>query len=107
MLSSQADGTTHTRMTLQCFLSVPVRVSICSPNSLSSCANNTPLGIGRRFALTEGICYLARVLRDWKVVILPEGEDTREQWSDRVLRGYTVMNFGIGKVPIRLVRRHQ
>lgn len=63
--------------------------------------------IGRRFALTEGICYLARVLRNWKVMILPEGEETKEKWSDRVLRGYTIMNFGIGKVPVRLVRRDQ
>lgn len=63
------------------------------------------LGIGRKFAITEGTCFLAKLLRDWKVEIIAGPGESKEQWRARVMRGRPVMNFGVGTVPIRLVRR--
>ena len=62
-------------------------------------------GIGRRFAITEATAFLAKLLRHFRLeVVLQEGE-TREQWRARVLKGQTRFTFGVGNVPVRLVRR--
>ena len=64
-------------------------------------------GIGRRFALTEGVCFLARLVRGWRVERLSRAgrTETREEWAARVVQGRTYMNFGIGEVPVRFVSR--
>ena len=62
-------------------------------------------GIGRKFAITEAICFLARLLRRWRVDMLTRPGETRAEWEKRVVRGVVVMNLGIGDVPVRLVRR--
>jgi hypothetical protein len=55
--------------------------------------------------MTEACCFLAHLLRDWKLeIILREGE-SRSQWRSRVLDAKVNMTFGVGDVPVRLVRR--
>nr|BAL05101.1 cytochrome P450 [Phanerodontia chrysosporium] len=61
--------------------------------------------IGRKFAVAEGICFLAKLLRRWRVEPLAKEGETKEQWKQRVVRGVVVLNLGIGEVPVRLVRR--
>ncbi|EIM82087.1 cytochrome P450 [Stereum hirsutum FP-91666 SS1] len=61
--------------------------------------------IGRRFALTEAVCFLAQLLREWKVdVVLNKGE-SRAQWRKRVMTEVTTMSLGVGPVPVKLIRR--
>ena len=62
-------------------------------------------GIGRRFSLTEGVCFLAKLVRGWRVERLAKAGETKAQWEARVICGRALMNFGIGDVPLRLVRR--
>jgi len=44
-------------------------------------------------------------LRDWKVEIVLNPGETREQWRERVLTAKMIMVLTVGAVPIRLVRR--
>ncbi|KAK7045018.1 cytochrome P450 [Favolaschia claudopus] len=61
--------------------------------------------IGRRFALTESVRFISSLLLDWRLhVILNEGE-SREEWRKRVMRGAQGLTFGVGDVPVRLTRR--
>ncbi|KIP03139.1 hypothetical protein PHLGIDRAFT_130320 [Phlebiopsis gigantea 11061_1 CR5-6] len=62
---------------------------------------------GRRFALTEACCFLAHLLRDWKVEIIARQGETKAQWRARVMRAHTTMTLGVGDVPVRLVRRRE
>ncbi|KAJ7759238.1 cytochrome P450 [Mycena metata] len=61
--------------------------------------------IGRKFALTQACCFLTHLLRDWKLEIILEKEESRTQWRSRVLDAKVNMTFGVGDVPVRLVRR--
>ncbi|KAK7034506.1 hypothetical protein VNI00_012353 [Paramarasmius palmivorus] len=63
--------------------------------------------IGRKFATTEAVCFLAVILRDWKVEPLLKAGETREQWKDRVLDGKIVLTLGVNDVPLRFVRREK
>ncbi|KAJ7631223.1 cytochrome P450 [Roridomyces roridus] len=61
--------------------------------------------IGRKFAMTEACCFLSLLLKDWKLeIVLNEGE-TRSQWRSRVMQPKVNMTFGVGDMPIRLVKR--
>ncbi|KAJ7041360.1 cytochrome P450 [Mycena alexandri] len=62
--------------------------------------------IGRRFAVTEGVAYLAHFLLDWKVtVVLKHPGETKAQWRARVMRVDNGLTLGVGSVPVRLRRR--
>ena len=55
--------------------------------------------------MVEAVCWLTALLRDWRVdVVLDEGE-TREQWRERVLQAKMVMTLTVNSVPVRLLRR--
>lgn len=63
--------------------------------------------VGRKFAQTEVVCFLAHFLRDWKVeVVLEDGETTTQVWdriaADATLRGTA---FSLGSVPIKFIAR--
>ncbi|KAF7356522.1 Cytochrome P450 [Mycena venus] len=76
-----------------------------SENDLSIFSLGPRTCIGRKFATTEACCFLAHLLRDWKLeIVLKEGE-SRTQWRSRVLDAKVNMTFGVGNVPVRLVRR--
>ncbi|OCH86767.1 cytochrome P450, partial [Obba rivulosa] len=62
--------------------------------------------IGRKFALTEGVCLLSLLLRDWKVDVNLRAGETVVQWRERVLQGGMVgLAFGVHDVPLVLTRR--
>ncbi|KAJ7347415.1 cytochrome P450 [Mycena albidolilacea] len=61
--------------------------------------------IGRRFALTEAVVFLTSLLRDWRLQIVLDPGETKEQWRGRVLKATTGLTLGVGKVPVRLTRR--
>ncbi|KZT61373.1 cytochrome P450 [Calocera cornea HHB12733] len=63
--------------------------------------------IGRRFAMYEMTCFLALLLRDWKVEpILRPGEST-DGWRKRVLDDTVTLTITMGpdRVPLRILRR--
>ncbi|KAJ7468034.1 cytochrome P450 [Mycena latifolia] len=61
--------------------------------------------IGRRFATVEATCFLAYLLRDWKVLpILRDGE-SKEAWKARVMDANIVITLGVRDIPVRFVRR--
>jgi len=62
-------------------------------------------GIGRKFANTEAVCFLAHMLRDWKFKIILLPGETRPQWRERVLRAEAQMALGVGQVPLTFDRR--
>jgi cytochrome P450 len=63
--------------------------------------------IGRKFATVEATCFLALLLRDWKVLpILRDGE-SKEEWAARVMGETRILfTLGVGDIPIRFVRRN-
>ncbi|KAL5531294.1 hypothetical protein ACEPAG_4171 [Sanghuangporus baumii] len=61
--------------------------------------------IGRKFAMTEAVCWLTMLLRDFKVEVIMKPGETKEQARDRVLQAQMVMTLSVNHVPIRLVRR--
>ncbi|KAJ6576559.1 cytochrome P450 [Mycena vulgaris] len=61
--------------------------------------------IGRKFAMTEACCFLTHLLRDWRLEIILNKGETRSQWRSRVLDAKVNMTFGVGNLPVRLVRR--
>ncbi|KAF7316337.1 hypothetical protein MIND_00152500 [Mycena indigotica] len=61
--------------------------------------------LGRRFATVEATCFLALLLRDWKVTpLLKEGE-TEKQWGERVMHANIVVTLGARDIPLRFERR--
>ncbi|KAF7360365.1 hypothetical protein MVEN_00766200 [Mycena venus] len=63
--------------------------------------------IGRRFATVEATCFLALLLRDWKVLpVLCNGE-TKEAWGARMMDANIVLTLGVHDIPLRFERRHQ
>ncbi|KAF9243485.1 cytochrome P450 [Melanogaster broomeanus] len=66
--------------------------------------------IGRKFATTEAVCFLASLLRDWRVEPLlatkPDGKvETQDEWRERIMQATMSVTMGIKDVPLRLVRR--
>ncbi|KAK7463035.1 hypothetical protein VKT23_007618 [Stygiomarasmius scandens] len=66
--------------------------------------------IGRRFATTEAICFLACLLKDYKVEPVlekkPDGSlESKSEWKTRVLDAKIVLTLGVKDVPIRFIRR--
>ncbi|PFH49865.1 hypothetical protein AMATHDRAFT_4487 [Amanita thiersii Skay4041] len=61
--------------------------------------------IGRRFALTESVCFLAMLLRDWRIKPILEPNETKEAWAARILDARVFLTLGVVGVPIRFSRR--
>lgn len=61
--------------------------------------------IGRKFAQVEAVCWLALLLRDWKVEPLLRPGETREEWRERVLTAQLVLTLTVGPMPLRFVKR--
>ncbi|TFK45542.1 cytochrome P450 [Heliocybe sulcata] len=64
--------------------------------------------LGRKFTMTEGVCFLSLLLRDWKVEPILRGGETAGLWRERVLQmGMRGMLFGVRDVPIKLIKRER
>ncbi|KAF8575485.1 cytochrome P450 [Ramaria rubella] len=61
--------------------------------------------LGRKFAMVEIVCFLATILRDWKVEVVRDAGETREQWRERVLRARFEIVMILPDLPLKLVRR--
>lgn len=90
--------------------------SPCSPSAIvhvrsHRCTFVNPLtldvstGLGRRFAITEGVSFLANLLRRWRVEPILKSGETLQQWRSRVLTAEVEMLLGVGEVSVRLVAR--
>lgn len=62
--------------------------------------------IGRKFALVEGVCFLAHLLRDFEVFPLLEKGESVEAWKERVLsRTEIKFTLSIADAPLLFKRR--
>ncbi|KAJ7671599.1 cytochrome P450, partial [Mycena polygramma] len=63
--------------------------------------------VGRRFAQTEAVCFLAHFLRDWKVETVLQDGETKEAGFERVMAGASMFGtaFGLGEVPVKIIAR--
>jgi hypothetical protein len=60
-----------------------------------------------KFALTEAICFLTMLLKDWKIEPIFNAGETPEMWRSRILQG-SIKNglaFGVRSVPLVFSRR--
>ena len=63
--------------------------------------------IGRKFAVTEAVAFLAMLLRDWRVEPLMKMGESKDEWRKRAFEVKLTLTLGIEAVPVKLVRRHQ
>ncbi|KAJ6602223.1 cytochrome P450 [Mycena sp. CBHHK59/15] len=63
--------------------------------------------VGRKFAQTEAVCFLAHFLRDWKVETMHRGGEMRQACFDRIMAGASMYGtaFGLGEVPVKITAR--
>jgi len=62
--------------------------------------------IGKKFAMTEGVCFISHLLRDFRVEPLLEVGESVNDWKAKVLERVTVnLTLSIIDVPLRLIRR--
>ncbi|KAF8994035.1 cytochrome P450 [Cyathus striatus] len=61
--------------------------------------------LGRKLAITESVCFLTMVLRDWKVEPLTKAGQSVDEWFEEVSKCTAFLTLGVGNVPVRLVRR--
>ncbi|KAI0739305.1 cytochrome P450, partial [Irpex lacteus] len=74
-------------------------------NDMSMFSFGSRACIGRRFALTEAVLFLSRLLLNWRLEpILNEGE-TPAEWRKRVMVAKVKMSLGLDDVPVRLIPR--
>lgn len=62
-------------------------------------------GIGRRFALTEAVYFLSRLLLGWRLEPVLRPGETPAEWRRRVMVADVMMSLGVGNVPIKLIAR--
>ncbi|KAG8833850.1 hypothetical protein FRC17_009967 [Serendipita sp. 399] len=61
--------------------------------------------IGKKFAMTEAVCFLANLVRDWRIEPKLESGETVEGWKQRVFGVNVMLTLGITDVPVTLTRR--
>jgi len=62
--------------------------------------------LGKKFAMTESIAFLALLLRDFEVRPLLELGENIEGWKRRVTdKASIAITLGISKTPVRFIRR--
>ena len=55
--------------------------------------------------MTEAVCFLTLLLRDYKVEPLLRAAETLAQWKARVLDAKIGLTLGVKDVPVTFVRR--
>ncbi|KAJ7222844.1 cytochrome P450 [Mycena haematopus] len=62
--------------------------------------------IGRKFATLEATCFLALLLRDWKIVPLLRDGETKQAWGARMREARITMTLVVNaEIPLRFERR--
>ncbi|KAH9478750.1 Cytochrome P450 monooxygenase 124 [Psilocybe cubensis] len=73
--------------------------------SFSAFSIGTRACLGRKFATLESVCFLALLLRDYRVEPALSNGETKDEWRDRVLDGKIILTLGVNNVPVKLIRR--
>lgn len=58
-----------------------------------------------KFATTEATCFLTLLLREWKVEVVLEDGQTKEEWKTKYLTPTLLTTLTLDEVPLRLVKR--
>ncbi|KLO17485.1 cytochrome P450 [Schizopora paradoxa] len=61
--------------------------------------------IGHKFAKIETVCFLANLLRSWRIEPVLEDGETNAEWRARVLEPHFGLTLMFDDVPVRFVRR--
>lgn len=61
--------------------------------------------LGRKFATVEAVCFLALMLRDWKVEPLLSDGETQSEWKKRFLDVQLGATLTVQSVPLKVTRR--
>ncbi|KAK7687596.1 hypothetical protein QCA50_008810 [Cerrena zonata] len=63
--------------------------------------------IGRKFSQLEALTFFSLLLRDWKVDVLLQPNETRAQYAERVMEKASMIGlaFGVESVPLKLTKR--
>jgi cytochrome P450 len=87
-------------------------ISISPPDSGAASVPFTSFGIGpracigKKFAVVEATCFLALLLRDYKLRIGDQREgESRKMWRERRMQGRMELTFQPESIPIVLERR--
>jgi len=84
----------------------PSRWNNVSDEGISAFSVGPRTCLGKKFAITESVAFLALLLRDFEVQPLLQPQETIEEWKRRVLDEASIgITLGISKAPLRFVRR--
>lgn len=84
----------------------PSRWEGMSEDSIYSFSVGPRACIGKKFAMTEAVCFLSHLLRDFRVEPLLEVGESLAEWKARVLGQTSItLTLSIKDVPVRLIRR--
>ncbi|KAK7034559.1 hypothetical protein VNI00_012406 [Paramarasmius palmivorus] len=61
--------------------------------------------IGRKFATTEAICFLALLLRDWRISPLLRNGEAEDDWKSRCLVPKFSLTLCVANIGVRFTRR--
>lgn len=62
--------------------------------------------LGKKFAMTEGVAFLASLIKDYRIAPLLKAGETVEQWKDRSLKNIKMLlTLSIKDAPLVLTRR--
>jgi cytochrome P450 len=84
----------------------PSRWEGMNEESIYSFSTGARACMGKKFAMTEGVCFLSHLVRDFRIEPLLEVGESVEEWGARVLEDVTIaLTLSVKNVPVRLVRR--
>jgi cytochrome P450 len=84
----------------------PSRWEGMNEESIYSFSSGSRTCLGKKFAITEGVCFLSHLIRDFRIEPLLEVGESVKEWEARVLGKITIaLTLSIENVPLRLIRR--
>ncbi|KAJ3521984.1 hypothetical protein NM688_g8941 [Phlebia brevispora] len=61
--------------------------------------------LGKKFSMTESVCFLTHALRDWRFDVKLENGETRAGWQERIMRPFIGVTMKIDDIPLLVTRR--
>jgi hypothetical protein len=84
----------------------PSRWDNVNDESISAFSVGPRTCLGKKFAMTESVAFLALLLRDFAVQPLLEPGENIEEWKRKVMdKAFIAITLGISKTPVMFVRR--
>ncbi|KAG8761432.1 hypothetical protein FRC14_003845 [Serendipita sp. 396] len=84
---------------------LPSRWKDMNEETFSTFSTGPRACIGKKFALTEALCVLSNLVKDWEIEPCLKSGETLEGWKQRVLDVHVTLTLGIKDVPVTLIRR--